>query len=44
MDLEIEYFMSSIAAVYNIVKEKDRTVKVKGRVRDRGSWENDYRN
>ena len=29
MDREIEYVMSSVAAVYNIVKEKDRTVKKK---------------
>ena len=44
MDLEIKYVMSSVAAVCNIVKEKDRTVKVKERVRDRGWWENNYRN
>ena len=44
MDWEIEYVMSSVAALYNIVKEKDRTVKVKDRIRDRGWWENNYRN
>ena len=44
MDWEIEYVMSSVAALYNIVKEKDRTVKVKDRILDRGWWENNYRN
>ena len=42
MDLETEYVMSSVVVVYYI--EKDRTVKVKGRVRNRWWWGNSYRN
>lgn len=39
-NLEIEYVMKSVTVVYNIVKEKDRTVKLKNRVRYRGWREN----
>lgn len=40
MNVEIEYVMKSVAVAYNIVKEKDRTVKLKDRVRNRGWREN----
>ena len=44
MNLRVECGLSSVAVVYNIVKEKDHTVKVKDRARERGWWEYSYRN